>query len=173
MLSHIVISHIELPIPLSEFPQSCSQGCTRLEPEVTFQSTRIRIGHRYITRLHRYQFLVSVKIIILRQHASPYQFLAQNLHEVQQVFRVVVTNVIESVRRNRKPVLARSSVRSLSPSPFPRRSRCRPMYVKSRLAVAVVEYPDCLTGSQLTGEAKVSHIRPASRTIHCEEPQTP
>ena len=92
---------IKICIPLSKLPQALAQTGRGLISEVTLQRTGICIGHRYITRLHRNQFLVCFKVVIFRQDTSTDQFFLQNLYEVQQIFRVLITNVINCIRRNR------------------------------------------------------------------------
>ena len=63
--------------------------------KVTLQRTGICIGHRHVTGLHRNQLLVCFKVVIFRQNTCTDQFFLQNLYEVQQIFRVLVADVIQ------------------------------------------------------------------------------
>lgn len=103
--SHLSL-FVKLSIPFSKIPQTNSQTCRWFIPKVTFQSTRICISHRHITRLHRNQFLVSFKVVIFRQYFRPYQFLTQNLYKVQQILWILIANVVHCIWWNRKTVLS-------------------------------------------------------------------
>lgn len=59
-------------IPLRKLPQPLSQRNLRRKPKILFKSCSIRVCHRHITRLHGHQLLVSIKIVIFRQHPCSY-----------------------------------------------------------------------------------------------------
>ncbi len=102
---------IKFCIPLSELPQTSSQTCTRLIPEITLQCACICIGHRHITRLHWNEFFVCFKVIIFRQHFCPNQFFLQNLYEIQKVLRILIANVVDCIRRNWQTIFSISAFR--------------------------------------------------------------
>ena len=64
-----IFLHVKFLIPLRKFSKTSPQIGTRLKSKITLQSRCIRISNRHITRLHRYQFLMTVKIIIFRKNS--------------------------------------------------------------------------------------------------------
>ena len=111
------------------------------------------------------------KIIVRRQYLGTDQLLLQNVHEVQQIFWLVVANVIDCIRRNRQTIFSNLSFRC---------SLHHTLYTfynvicigKITLAVAIVENLDCLPLQQLIGKTEVSHIRATRRTVKRKETQS-
>lgn len=93
----MAISFIILFKPLSKLPQPFSQRDARDEPKIPLQSRCICIRCRYISGLHWHQFLVGLKVVVLGQDAGSKQFFLKDLHKIQQVLRLAVTNVVHGV----------------------------------------------------------------------------
>ena len=98
------------------------------------------------------------------------EFFLENCHEVEQVFRVVVADVVDLVRREREAVftiLLFGSVLHHAHDAFDN------VIDKSEvaLALAVVENLDGLARLELVGEAEVGHVRAASGTVDRKEAQ--
>ena len=75
----IVLNLIKFLIPLRKFSKTGPQIRTRLKSKITLQRRCIRISNRHITRLHRHQFLMTVKIIIFRKNSRTNQLLLQKM----------------------------------------------------------------------------------------------
>ena len=155
-------------IPLSKSPQSFSQTCVWLESEVLLQWDCVCIGYWHITWLHRYKFLVSFKIIILRKNSCTHQLFLQDGYEVKEVFRGVVADVVHLVRGDGQSVLA---VLLLGGVLHDAHHSLHDVVDISEvaLAVAIVENLDGLAFHQLIGETKVSHVGTTCRAIDGEE----
>ena len=142
----------------------------RLKAEIPLQGAGVGVGDRHVAGLHGDQLLVGLEVVVLRQDAGEHQFLAQDLHEVEQIFRGAVANVVQGIGRHRQAVLAGFA-------------RGRALHHAAdalhdiidvgeiTFAVAVVEDLDRLAGAQLIGEAKVGHIRAARRAVDGEKAQ--
>ena len=155
-------------IPLSKSPQSFSQTCVWLESEVLLQWDCVCIGYWHITWLHRYKFLVSFKIIILRKNSCTHQLFLQDGYEVKEVFRGVVADVVHLVRGDGQSVLA---VLLLGGVLHDAHHSLHDVVDigEVALAVAIAENLYGFAFHQLVGEAKVSHIGTAGGAIDCEE----
>ena len=113
---------------------------------------------------------MSLEIVIFRQHLCTNKLLAQNLHKVKQVLWILIADVVNCIRRNRKTIFtillvwcflhhtnnALNDVIHIS---------------KITLAVAIVEDFDGFALHQLVGESEVSHVRTTCRAIHRKESQ--
>ena len=112
-----------------------------------------------------------LEVIIFRQNLCTNQLLTQNLHEVQQIFWILIADIVNCIRRNRQTIFTVLFVRG-----FPHHTDNALNNIidisKVTLAVAIVENLDGFALHQLVGEAKVGHVRTACRTIHGEETQT-
>ena len=142
----------------------------RLKAEVPLQGAGVGIGDRHVAGLHGDQLLVGLEVVVWRQDAGAYQFLAQNLHEVKQVLRVAVANVVKGVGRHRQAVLAGFALRRALHHAADALHNVVNIG-EITLAVAVVEDLDRLAGAQFIGEAKVGHVRAASRAVDSEKAQ--
>ena len=155
-------------IPLSKSPQAFSQVGIGLETEILFEGRRVGIGHGHIAWLHGYEFLVSLKVIILGEHTGTYQLFLQDGHEVKEVFRGVVTDVVHLVRWDGQSVLA---VLLLGGVLHDAHHSLHDVVDigEVALAVAIVEYLDGLAFNKFVGKAEVCHIGTTCRAINCKE----
>ena len=55
---------------------------------------------------------MTFEIIIFREHPRTDQLLLQDIYKIQQIFRILVSNIIYSIRRNRQTVFPCFSFRS-------------------------------------------------------------
>lgn len=111
-----------------------------------------------------------VEVIIRRKDPGADQLFLEDGHEVQQVFRVIVSDIIYGVRRDGKAVLAGFLLgRALHDTLYAFHDIVDVGEVPS--AVAVIEDLYGLAVQQLVGKAKVSHIRSAGGAVHGEEAQ--
>ena len=155
-------------VPFSKASQSFSQTCVWLESEVLLQWDCVCIGYWHITWLHRYKFLVSFKIIILRKNSCTHQLFLQDGYEVKEVFRGVVADVVHLVRGDGQSVLA---VLLLGGVLHDAHHSLHDVVDigEVALAVAIVENLYGFAFHQLVGEAKVSHIGTAGGAIDSKE----
>ena len=157
-------------IPLSKSPQAFSQAGIGLEAEVLFEGRRISVGHGHVARLHGHEFLVGIEVVVLGQDAGTDQFFLQDGHEVKEVFRGVVTDVIYLVRRYRQSVLAVPLLGGVLHDAHHSLHDVVDIG-EIALAVAIVENLDGFAFHQFVGEAEVSHIGTAGGAIDGEEAQ--
>ena len=150
--------------------QSFSQRCIGLEAEVLFEGRRVGVGHGHVARLHGHEFLVGIEVIVLGEDTGTHQLFLQDGHEVKEVFRGVVTDVIYLVRWNGQPVLAVPLLGGVLHDAH------HSLYDvvdigEVALAVAIIENLDGLAFHQLVGEAEVSHVGTTGGAIDGEEAQ--
>ena len=91
---------IELFIPLRELSQSLSQRYLGCKPEITFKGCGICVGSGDITQLHGDELFVSLEVKVCWKDTSTYKLFLQNTHEIQQVFWLTTTDVIDCVWRD-------------------------------------------------------------------------
>jgi len=113
---------------------------------------------------------VRLEVVIGGEHLRTDEFLLEDCHEVEQVFRVVIADVVDLVRRERESVftiLLFGSVLHHAHYAFDN------VIDKSEvaLALAVVENLDGLARLELVGEAEVCHVRAASGAVDRKEAQ--
>ncbi len=111
-----------------------------------------------------------LEVVIGGEHLRTDEFLLEDCHEVQQVFGVVVADVVDLVRREWESVftiLLFGSVLHHSHDAFDN------VIDKSEvaLALAVVENLDGLARLELVGETEVCHVRAASWAVDRKETQ--
>ena len=157
-------------IPLSKSPQAFSQAGIGLEAKVLLQWGCVCIGHGHVTRLHGHEFLVSLKVIILGEHAGTEQFFLQDGHEVEEVFGRVVADVVHLVRWDGESVLAVLLLRGVLHDAHHSFHNVVDIG-EVALAVAIVEYLDGLAFHQFVGETEVCHVGTTCRAIDGEEAQ--
>ena len=157
-------------IPLCKSPQAFPQAGIGLEAEVLFQGRRIGVGYGHVSGLHGHEFLVSLKVVFLGEHAGTDQFFLQDGHEVKEVFGRVVADVIYLVRGNGQSVLA---VLLLGGVLHDAHHSLHDVVDigEVALAVAIVEYLDGVAFYQLVGEAEVSHVGTTGGAIDSKEAQ--
>ncbi len=167
----IVLQSLIIPsIPLSKSSQALSQAGIGLETKVLLQWGCVCIGHGHVTRLHGHEFLVSLKVIILGEHAGMHQLFLKDGHEVKEIFGGVVADVIYLVRGDGQSVLA---VLLLGGVLHDAHHSLHDVVDigEVALAVAIVENLYGFAFHQLVGEAKVSHIGTAGGAIDSKEAQ--
>ena len=155
-------------IPLSKSPQALSQASIGLEAEVLFEGRRVGISHGHVAGLHRYEFLVGLEVVVLGQDTGTHQLFLQDSHEVEEVFRRVVADVVHLVRGNGESIL---TVLLLGGVLHDAHHSLHDVVNigEIALAVAIIENLDGLAFHQLVGEAEVSHIGTTCRAIDGKE----
>ena len=113
---------------------------------------------------------MGLKIVVLRQNPGADQLLRQDLHEIQQVFRIAVADVIHRVGSNGQAVFPGFLLRRLPHHPDHALHNIVNVG-EIPLAVSVVEDFNGLSRPQLVGKAEIGHIRPSGRSVNREKPQ--
>ena len=109
-----------------------------------------------------------VEVVVCGQHAGADQLFLEDGHEVEQVFGLVVADVIDLVRGNGQAVLTRALLGRMAHHAH------HALYNvvdvgEVALAVAVIEYLDLLAAHQFVGETEIGHIGSAGRAVDGEE----
>ena len=109
-----------------------------------------------------------VEVVVCGQHTSANQFFLEDGHEVEQVLRLVVADVIDLIRGNGQAVLSRALLGRMAHHAH------HALYDVAdvgevALAVAVIEYLDFLAAHQFVGEAEIGHIGSTGRAVDSEE----
>ena len=158
-------------IPLCELPQSLSQRNLGRKPEVTFKGCSISIGGGDISWLHGHKFFVRLEVEVCRENTSTNQFLLQDVHEVQQVFWLTTTDVIDGIRWDGQTIVTLLAL--WSTLHYTIYTLHDVIHIgKVSTTITVVENLDGLTLQQLVGESEVRHIGTTGRTIDRKEAQT-
>lgn len=111
-----------------------------------------------------------LKVVVGREHALLHQHTLQRVDEVEQVLGVRVADVVDAVRGEGQPVLARLHLgRGVHDTPDALDDVVDVGEVAA--AVAHVEDLDGVAAAQLLGEAEVGHVGPAHGAVHREEAQ--
>lgn len=109
-----------------------------------------------------------LEVVIGGEHLRADELFLENRHEVEQVFRVVVADVVDLVWREGEAVFAVllfGGVLHHAHDAFDNViDEC-----EVALALAVVENLDGLAGFELVGEAEVGHVRAACGAVDGEE----
>lgn len=170
MANRHILHPIKPLIPLSKPPQPIPEAGRRFKSVISLKGAGIGVSDRYVAGLHGNQFFMRVEVIIRRKDPGADQLFLEDGHEVQQVFRVIVSDIIYGVRRDRKAVLAGFLLgRALHDTLYAFHDIVDVGEVTS--AVAVIKDLYGLAVQQLVGKAKVSHIRSAGGAVHGEEAQ--
>ena len=96
------------------------------------------------------------------------ELFLENCHEVEQIFRVVVADVVDLVRREGEAVFAVLLFGGVLHHAHDAFDNVIDVG-KVALALAVVENLDGLAGLELVGEAEVGHVRAASGAVDGKE----
>ena len=141
-------------IPPGECPQSLPQRGGRAEAEILLQRSGVGVCHRDIPGLHRHQLLVRPEVVAVREDTCRNEFLLEDGHEVEEVLRMAVPDVIDFVRGYRESVCPGTPLRSM-----PHNSD-HPLYDIVDVgevphAVPVVEYLYVLPGHELVRESEI------------------
>ena len=156
------------PIPFSEFSQPFAERGGGFEPEIGFQGAGVGVGDRHVAGLHGYEFLVRFEVVVGGENLGADEFFLENRHEVEQVFRVVVADIVDLVGRERESVFAVllfGCVLHHADDAFDDVVDVGEV----ALALAVIEYLDGLAGFKLVGEAEVGHVRAAGGAVDGKE----
>ena len=114
---------------------------------------------------------MGLEIVVLRQDPGRNQLLLEDGHEIQQVLRIAVADVVDLVRRHRQPVLTGLAFRRVSHDANHTLDNVVDVG-EVAAAVAVVEDTDGLPGAKLVRESEICHVGTARRTVHGEKPQS-
>lgn len=113
---------------------------------------------------------MGLEVVVGGEHALLHQHALQRVDEVEQVLGVRVADVVDAVRGERQPVLARLHLgRGVHDAPDALDDVVDVGEVAA--AVAHVEDLDGVAAAQLLGEAEVGHVGPAHGAVHREEAQ--
>ena len=88
-------------VPLRKLPQSFPQRNFRCKSEVTFKGGGIGIRRGDITWLHRDELFVGLEVEVCGKDTGTYQFFLQDIHEVEKIFWLAATNVVDGIGRDR------------------------------------------------------------------------
>ena len=111
------------------------------------------------------------KIVISRQNFCPNQFLLQNIHKIQEIFRLIITNIINCIRWNRQTIFSIFSLRCILHYTF--YTFYNIIHIcEITFAISIIKNLNYLTFQQLIGKTKVSHIWTTCWSINCKETQT-
>lgn len=111
------------------------------------------------------------EIVIYRKHSGADKLFLQNRHEVKQILRMIVADVVDFVRRYRKSVLAVGAFGCMLHHAHHSLNNVVDIG-EVPLTVAVVEDLDLLSLNKLVGESEISHVGTSAWTVDCEEPQS-
>lgn len=118
--------------------------------------------------MHGDKLLVGFEIVVFGKDTCSYQLILQNLHEIEQILRLVVTYIIYFIGRNGKTIFANIFFGSMlhdSNNSFNDVINVGEV----SLTVAVVEDLDGFAFDQLVGKAKVCHVGTTCGAINGEE----
>lgn len=111
---------------------------------------------------------MGLEVVFLREHASPYEFLLEDIDKVQQVLGLAAADVVDGIRRDGKAVLTILLFRCLAHDPDDSFHDVVDIS-EIPLAVAVVVDLNGLTFQQFVREAEIGHVRAPGRTIDGKE----
>lgn len=113
---------------------------------------------------------MALKIVIVGENSCAYKFLLKYGDKVEQVFGVVVANVVHLVWGYGQTIVASAALGRVLHDAH--HTLHNVVYIgKVALAVAVVEYFNGLAFYQFVGKTKVSHVGTACRAIDGKETQ--
>ena len=111
------------------------------------------------------------EVVIGREHFGADEFFLQDGHKIEQIFRVVVADVVDLVRREREAVFAVFLFGGMLHHADDAFDDVIDVG-EVALAFAVVENLDGLAGLELVGEAEVGHVRTTCGTVNGKESQS-
>ena len=114
---------------------------------------------------------MGLEVVVLREHAGADEFLLEDIDKVQQVFGLAAADVVDSIRRDGKPVLAVLLFRGFAHDADDAFHDVIDIG-EIASAVAVVVDLDGLALEQLVREAEIGHVRTPCRTVDGEEAET-
>lgn len=111
------------------------------------------------------------EIVIYRKHSGADKLFLQNRHEVKQILRMIVADVVDFVRRYRKSVLAVDAFGGMLHHAHHSLNNVVDIG-EVPLAVAVVEDLDLFSLDQLVCESEIRHVGTSARSVDGEEAQS-
>ena len=111
---------------------------------------------------------MGLEVVVLREHAGADEFLLEDIDKVQQVFGLAAADVVDSIRRDGKPVLAVLLFRGFAHDADDAFHDVIDIG-EIASAVAVVVDLDGLAFQQLVREPEIGHVRAARRAVDGEE----
>ena len=111
------------------------------------------------------------EVVVRGEHAGSDEFLLEDIDKVQQVLGLATADVVDSIRRDGKPVLAGLLLRGFAHDPDDAFHDVIDIG-EIPTAVAVVVDLDGLTFQQFVRESEIGHVRTPGRTVNGEEAQT-
>ena len=111
---------------------------------------------------------MGIKVVVLGQHSCTDQLFLKDGHELKEVFRGVVTDVVHLVRWYRQTILAVPLLRGVLHDAHHSLHDVVDIG-EVALAVAIIEDLDGLAFHQFVGEAEVSHVGTTCRAIDGKE----
>lgn len=167
---HDFLNVVVALIPLGEGPQTVLERRRGLVAQVALERRGIGIGDGHVTGLHGNELLVSLEVVVRRQHTLLHQHALQRVNEVEKVLGMRVADVVDAVRGERQPVLAHLHLGGgVHDAPDALDDVVDVGEVAA--AVAHVEDLDGVAAAQLLGESEVGHVGPAHGAVHREEAQ--
>lgn len=167
---HDFLNVVVALIPLGEDPQAVLERGRGLVAQVTLERRGVGVGDGNVAGLHGHELLVGLEVVVGREHALLHQHALQRVDEVEQVLGVRVADVVDAVRGEGQPVLARLH---LGGGLHDTTDALDDVVDVGEVAAAVahVEDLDGVAAAQLLGEAEVGHVGPAHGTVDREEAQ--
>ena len=145
-----------------------AEGGVGAEVEVALEGSGVGVGGGDVAGLHRNQLFVGFEVVVGGEDSGADEFFLEDCDEVEEVFGMVVADVVECVGWDGQVVVAVAffgSVLHHSDDAF---------YDvvdvgEVALAVAVVEYLYGLAFDEFVGEAEVGHIGAPCGAVDGEE----
>lgn len=167
---HDFLNVVVALIPLGEGPQAILERRRGLVAQIALERSGVGVGDGHVAGLHGHELLVGLEVVVRRQHTLLHQHALQRVDEVEQVFGVRVTDVVDAVGGEGQPVLANLHLgRGVHNAPHALYDVVDVGEVAA--AVAHVEDLNRVASAQLLGEAEVGHVGPSHGAVHGEEAQ--
>ena len=158
-------------VPFGELSQAVAERGGGFEAEIGFQGACVGVGDGDVAGLHGHEFLVGFEVVVCGEHLGSDELFLEDGHEVEEVFRMVVPDVVDFVGRERQSVFAVllfGGVLHDADDAFDDVVDVGEV----AFALAVVEYLDGLAGFELVGEAEVGHVGAAGGAVDGKEAQS-
>lgn len=157
-------------VPLCKAAEAGAEGGGGTETEVAFEGRGVGVSYGDVAGLHRYKFLVRLEVVVGGKDAGANQFFLKDGNEVKKILRRAVADVVHLVWRNRKAVLAVGSLRRMTHHTYDAFDNI--VHIREiTLAIAVVEYPDCIALYKFVRKTEIRHIGTSARAVDGEETQ--
>lgn len=163
-------SFVKLFVPVGEGAEAGAERGGGFEAKVAFEGGSVGVSYWDIAGLHGNEAFVCFEVVVGGKYASGNKFFLEYLDEVEEVFGIVVANVVDGIWRDGKSVFAGLTLRSTvhyADNAFDNVVNIGEV----SFAVAVVEDLDGFAFDQLVGESEVGHVGTPGRTVDGEETQ--